>query len=69
MGPEAKEKRMRQLRLADGTEVPVLGQGTWHLGERGADRGAEARALRLGLDLGMTPVSYTHLTLPTILLV
>ena len=45
---------MRQLRLADRTEVPVLGQGTWHLGERGADRGAEARALRLGLDLGMT---------------
>ena len=45
---------MRRLRLADGTEVPVLGQGTWHLGERGADRQAEARALRLGLDLGMT---------------
>jgi diketogulonate reductase-like aldo/keto reductase len=31
-----------------------LGQGTWHLGERGADRVAEADALRLGIDLGMT---------------
>ena len=35
-------------------EMPKLGQGTWKLGERGADRGAEADALRLGIDLGMT---------------
>ena len=35
-------------------EMPPLGQGTWHLGERGADRAAEANALRLGIDLGMT---------------
>jgi diketogulonate reductase-like aldo/keto reductase len=34
--------------------TPNLGQGTWHLGERGADRTAEADALRLGIDLGMT---------------
>ena len=34
--------------------LPQLGQGTWHMGERGADRGAEADALRLGIDLGMT---------------
>ena len=33
---------------------PPLGQGTWHVGERGADRKAEAAALRLGLDLGLT---------------
>ncbi len=33
--------------------VPVIGQGTWHMGERGADRAAEAAALRLGLDLGL----------------
>lgn len=45
---------MTALRLADGTRVPALGQGTWHMGERGADRAAEAAALRLGLDLGMT---------------
>lgn len=35
-------------------EMPQLGQGTWHMGERGANRGAEADALRLGIDLGMT---------------
>lgn len=34
--------------------LPPLGQGTWRLGERGADRAAEADALRLGIDLGMT---------------
>ncbi len=41
-------------RLPDGTEVPALGQGTWHMGERPARRAEEARALRLGLDLGLT---------------
>ena len=45
---------MPSARLPDGTEVPALGQGTWRMGERGADRRAEAAALRLGLDLGMT---------------
>src|SRR3712207_525510 len=45
---------MASARLPDGTEVPALGQGTWRMGERGADRRAEAGALRLGLDLGMT---------------
>ncbi len=43
------------VRLPDGTQVPALGQGTWRMGERG-DREAEAAALRLGLDLGMTLV-------------
>jgi diketogulonate reductase-like aldo/keto reductase len=33
--------------------MPRLGLGTWHMGERGARRAAEAGALRLGLDLGM----------------
>ena len=47
---------MASARLPDGTEVPALGQGTWRMGERGADRRAEATALRLGLDLGMTLV-------------
>jgi diketogulonate reductase-like aldo/keto reductase len=45
---------MASVRLPDGTDVPALGQGTWRMGERGADRSAEAAALRLGLDLGMT---------------
>lgn len=45
---------MASVRLPDGAEVPALGQGTWRMGERGADRRAEAASLRLGLDLGMT---------------
>jgi diketogulonate reductase-like aldo/keto reductase len=47
---------MARVRLPDGTEVPALGQGTWHMGERGADRRAEAAALRLGLDLGLAVI-------------
>lgn len=45
---------MRRLRLPGGDDVPVLGLGTWGMGEastRGADMVA---ALTLGLDLGMT---------------
>jgi diketogulonate reductase-like aldo/keto reductase len=45
---------MRTVRLPDGTEVAALGQGTWHMGEDRRMRTAEADALRLGLDLGMT---------------
>jgi len=40
--------------LPSGDPVPVLGQGTWGLGEDRARRPDEVRALRLGLDLGMT---------------
>jgi diketogulonate reductase-like aldo/keto reductase len=45
---------MTSVRFPDGAEVPALGQGTWHMGERGSDRRREADALRLGLDLSMT---------------
>jgi diketogulonate reductase-like aldo/keto reductase len=41
------------LRMRDGEVVPRLGMGTWHMGERPANRAREAAALRLGLDLGM----------------
>jgi diketogulonate reductase-like aldo/keto reductase len=34
--------------------MPVLGLGTWRIGERARDRAKEVAALRLGLDLGMT---------------
>src|SRR5262245_38203957 len=34
--------------------VPVVGQGTWRMGERAGSRAAEVAALQLGLDLGMT---------------
>jgi diketogulonate reductase-like aldo/keto reductase len=45
---------MRTVRLPDGTEIPALGQGTWHMGEQGRAAKAEAAALKLGIDLGMT---------------
>ncbi len=37
-------------------EVPLIGQGTWHMGEKASFRQEEVRALQLGLDLGMTLV-------------
>ena len=45
---------MRTVRLPDGTEVPALGQGTWHMGERSGAAKDEAAAIRLGIELGMT---------------
>ena len=48
--PEAK---MRTVRLPSGKPIPVLGEGTWGMGEEPARRRAEIDALRLGLDLGM----------------
>jgi diketogulonate reductase-like aldo/keto reductase len=41
---------------ATGVEVPVIGQGTWHMGERASDLKTEVAALQLGLDLGMTHI-------------
>src|SRR5271167_2546578 len=43
-----------QLALRSGVTMPVLGMGTWHLGERRRDRASEVAALQLGIDLGMT---------------
>ena len=45
---------MRRLVLNDGTEIPVIGQGTWRMGERPAERKAEVAALQAGIDLGLT---------------
>lgn len=42
------------LTLPSGEAVPVLGQGTWMMGERGARKAEEVAALRLGIELGMT---------------
>lgn len=44
---------MRYLDLPSGARFPVLGQGTWGMGERGSDRASEVAALRHGLDLGV----------------
>ena len=39
--------------LPSGETIPVLGQGTWNLGDDPRQRLAEIEALRLGLDLDM----------------
>jgi diketogulonate reductase-like aldo/keto reductase len=45
---------LRTIKLPSTETVPVLGQGTWRLGEDPGRRADEITALRLGLDLGMT---------------
>ena len=45
---------MKTVALPDGERVPVLGQGTWRMGENPRARKEEVAALRLGIELGMT---------------
>ena len=45
---------MRKTKLPSGEAVPVLGQGTWYMGDEPRRRADEIASLRLGLDLGMT---------------
>lgn len=45
---------MRTVRLLSKQNMPVLGLGTWHMGENPQQRQNEIAALRHGLDLGMT---------------
>ena len=45
---------IRTTNLPSGEPVPVLGQGTWGMGEDRSRRAAEIAALRLGIDIGMT---------------
>jgi diketogulonate reductase-like aldo/keto reductase len=45
---------MRKTKLPSGLAVPVLGQGTWYMGDEAHRRADEIASLRLGLDLGMT---------------
>jgi diketogulonate reductase-like aldo/keto reductase len=45
---------MKTVALPDGERVPVLGQGTWRMGENERAHKDEVAALRLGIELGMT---------------
>ena len=45
---------MKTLQLRSGREIPILGQGTWRMGEKASQKQAEIDALRLGIDLGMS---------------
>ncbi len=45
---------MRTLKLPSGQLIPILGMGTWQMGENARNRQSEIDALRHGLDLGLT---------------
>ncbi|WP_076592906.1 aldo/keto reductase [Herminiimonas arsenitoxidans] len=45
---------MRKTKLPSGKSIPVLGQGTWYMGDESHRRADEIATLRLGLDLGMS---------------
>lgn len=40
----------------DGSQVLTLGQGTWNMGDSGAARMEELKALRAGIDLGLNVI-------------
>ena len=48
------EQLVQTLRLLSGQDIPVLGLGTWQMGENPQQRQSEVAALRHGLNLGMT---------------
>ena len=52
---------MKKLRLPSGELIPVLGQGTWHMGERPAEFKREVAALQLGMDLGISLIDTAEL--------
>ena len=44
---------MQHVTLKSGDKVPVLGLGTWRMGEDRTERAAEVAAIGLGLELGL----------------
>jgi len=56
-----RKTEVRTITLPSGERVPVLGLGTWRMGERRRNRGDEVAALRLGIDLGMSLIDTAEL--------
>ena len=50
----APETAGRTVRFPDGTTVPALGQGAWHLGQGRHPPAVEEEAVRTGVSLGTT---------------
>jgi diketogulonate reductase-like aldo/keto reductase len=46
----------RTVKFPDGTVVPAVGQGAWHLGQDRHPQAVEEEAIRSGVSLGMTLV-------------
>jgi len=53
MSNPSKQAPQKKLKLLSGRAIPMLGQGTWLMGEDPAKRKAELAAIRTGLDLGL----------------
>ncbi|GKX55202.1 hypothetical protein SOASR030_13140 [Leminorella grimontii] len=47
-------QRMRYITLPSGDEMPVLGQGTWFMGERNSDLKQEIHTLQQGIERGLS---------------
>jgi len=45
---------MKTLNLPSGKAIPVLGQGTWRMGENRTEQKAEIEVLQLGMDMGIS---------------
>lgn len=54
LDPNNVKDIMRKTKLPSGELIPVLGQGTWYMGDEPRRRAEEIATLRLGLDLGMS---------------
>ena len=52
---------MRAVELPAGETIPALGMGTWHLAQGRHPPQVEIKALRTGLDLGMTLIDTAEL--------
>jgi diketogulonate reductase-like aldo/keto reductase len=50
---DASNSERRTVKFAEGTTVPAVGQGSWHLAQGRHPKAVEADALRTGLSLGM----------------
>src|SRR5690606_10357193 len=53
-GCRTERRTMHTTKLPSGETVPVLGQGTWYMGDHANRRASEIATLREGLDLGLT---------------
>lgn len=54
--PVARSASMKTLDVPGLGPLPLIGQGTWRMGESLARRQAETEALRTGIELGLTVV-------------
>jgi diketogulonate reductase-like aldo/keto reductase len=51
----------RKVRFRDGTTVPAIGQGSWHLAQGRHPEAVEEDALQIGLSLGLRLIDTAEL--------